>query len=311
MRISELVRQHVAALRALLVLTVLTGLLYPVSVWALGQLPGLHDKSHGSLIAADGRVVGSSLIGQSFTEADGAPIAWYFQSRPSAAGDGYDGIASGGSNLGPEDTVDVPGDPALLAAGSDPEEAGFEPSLLTRVCTRSHEIGVLEGVDGSRPFCTSEGVGAVLSVLGDYHHDGTVTPLRVVSVNEPCTTGRQVFLAEYQGVPVECARYGADYSAGRIVPVRGNAPADPAVPADAVTSSGSGLDPHISPRYAEIQIARVAAARGIDPAAVRDVVTAHTAGRELGFLGEPRVNVLELNLDLDRRYPVSGTAAGA
>ncbi|MEU4311361.1 potassium-transporting ATPase subunit C [Nocardia sp. NPDC024068] len=313
MRISELIRQHVAALRALLVLTVLTGLLYPASVWALGQLPGLHDKSHGSLVWDDGRIAGSSLIGQSFTDADGAPIAWYFQSRPSAAGAGYDGLASGGSNLGPEDIVDTPADPALLAAGSDPEAAGFAPSLLTRVCTRSHEIGLREGLDGSRPFCTPDGVGAVLAVLGDHHHDGTLTPRRVVSVNEPCAAGRRtsVFRTEYQGVPVECARYGEDYSAGRIVPVRGDAPADPAVPADAVTSSGSGLDPHISPRYAEIQTARVAAARGIDPAAVRDVIAAHTTGRELGFLGEPRVNVLELNLDLDRRYPVSGTAAGA
>ncbi|MGW0006485.1 potassium-transporting ATPase subunit C [Nocardia grenadensis] len=307
MPLSDLIRQHLAALRALLVLTLVTGLLYPAGVWAVGQLPGLRDKADGSLIETDGRVVGSSLIGQSFTDADGAPIAWYFQSRPSAAGAGYDGLASGGSNLGPEDVVDTPADPALLAAGDDPETAGFAPSLLTRVCTRSREIGARENVDGARPFCTPGGVGAVLAVLGTFHHDGTVTPERVVSVNEPCPTrpgaAPAVFATEYQGVRIECARYGEDYSAGRIVPVAGDAPAEPAVPADAVTGSGSGLDPHISPAYADIQVRRVAAARGVDPAAVREVVAAHTAGRDLGFLGEPRVNVLELNLDLDRRYP--------
>ncbi|WP_327147259.1 potassium-transporting ATPase subunit C [Nocardia sp. NBC_01329] len=315
MSLSDLIRQHLAALRALLALTLVTGLLYPAGIWAVGQLPGLRDKANGSIIENDGRIAGSSLIGQSFTDADGAPITWYFQSRPSAAGDGYDGLASGPSNRGPEDIVDAPADPALLAAGSDAAAAGFEPSLLTQVCTRSHEIGAREGVDGSRPFCTPDGVGAVLAVLGTFAHDGTVTPTRVVSVNEPCVAGRtgpgQVFLAEYQGVRVECAQYGEDYSAGRIVPVPGDAPADPTVPADAVTGSGSGLDPHISPAYAEIQVNRIAAARDIDPAAVRDAVVAHTAGRELGFLGEPRVNVLELNLDLDRRYPVSGPAGGA
>lgn len=314
MPLSDLIRPHLAALRAFLVLTLVTGLLYPAGVWAIGQLPGLRGNADGSLIETDGRLVGSSLIGQSFTDAEGAPLAWYFQSRPSAAGDGYDGLASGGSNLGPEDVVDTPADPALLAAGDDPETAGFAPSLLTRVCTRSRDIGALEGVDGTRPFCTPGGVGAVLAVLGTFHHDGTVTPERVVSVNEPCPTrpgaAPAVFLAEYQGVRVECARYGEDYSAGRIVPVAGNAPERPAVPADAVTGSGSGLDPHISPAYADIQVRRVAAARGVDPAAVRAVVAAHTAGRELGFLGEPRVNVLELNLDLDRRYPAA-PAGGA
>ncbi|MFI9536699.1 potassium-transporting ATPase subunit C [Nocardia fusca] len=314
MSLSDLLRQHLAALRALLVLTLVTGLLYPAGVWAVGRLPGLSDKADGSIIETDGRIAGSSLIGQSFTDADGKPIAWYFQSRPSAAGAGYDGLASGPGNLGPEDVVDTPADPALLAAGDDPETAGFAPSLLTQVCTRSREIGAREDVNGARPFCTPEGVGAVLAVLGTFHHDGTVTPERVVSVNEPCPTRRGaapvVFVTEYQGVRVECARYGEDYSAGRIVPIAGNAPADPAVPADAVTGSGSGLDPHISPAYADIQVRRVAAARGVDPAAVREVVVAHTAGRTLGFLGEPRVNVLELNLDLDRRYPAPA-AGGA
>ncbi len=107
MPLSDLIRRHLAALRALLVLTLVTGLLYPAGIWAVGQLPGLCDRADGSLLETDGRVVGSSLIGQSFTDAEGAPIPWYFQSMPSAAGDGYDGLASGESNLGPEDVVDT------------------------------------------------------------------------------------------------------------------------------------------------------------------------------------------------------------
>ncbi|TGB35808.1 potassium-transporting ATPase subunit C [Mycolicibacterium peregrinum] len=284
MKFSNLLRQHAAALRALLVLTVILGIGYPVFIWLVAQIPGLRDKADGSLIELNGKAVGSSLIGQSFTDTDGNPLPRYFQSRPSMAGDGYDPMATSASNLGPESVVDQPD----------------KPSLLTQVCSRSAAVGELDGVDGARPFCTGGGVGAVLSVIGPRDARGNVVhPTQVVSVNEPCDATKTPFLNTYEGVRVECAKPGQDYSAGLIVPIRGNAPADPAVPADAVTASGSGLDPNISVTYADLQVNRVAKARGLDPDLVRAMVAQHTDGRTLGFFGEPRVNVLELNIALD------------
>ncbi|MGE2833865.1 potassium-transporting ATPase subunit C [Mycobacterium sp. SMC-4] len=283
MKLSTIVRQHWAALRALLVFTAVLGLAYPATVWLIAQVPMLSGKANGSVVSVDGRPVGSSLIGQLYTDADGIPLPQYFQGRPSAAGDGYDPMATSASNLGPEDIVDLPN----------------RPSLLTLVCSRSAAVGEFEGVSGARPFCTGDGVGAVLSVIGPRDTDGTVAhPARVISVNEPCPA--TPFLGTFRGVRVECAAPGQDHRLGQLVPIRGTAPADPAVPADAVTASGSGLDPHISVVYAALQVDRVAAARGLAAEQVRAVVAAHTEGRTSGFLGEPRVNVLELNLALDQ-----------
>jgi len=306
MKFSDFVRMHWAAFRALLVLTVITGLAYPLFIWLVAQIPGLHDKAEGSILTANGKPVGSRLIGQLFTDKDGNALPQYFQSRPSAAGNGYDPLSSSASNLGPESIVDTPADPAQLAAGKSASDAGFKPNLLTQVCTRSAAVGQLEGVDGSRPFCTGGGVGAVLSVIGPRDAGGNVVhPTRVVSVNEPCQTTQTPFQAIYQGVRVECAKYGEDYSMGQIVPIRGAAPANPAVPADAVTASGSGLDPDISVAYADLQVARVAKARGISADQVRAVVRDNQDGRTLGFMGEARINVLQVNLELDRKYPVN------
>jgi K+-transporting ATPase ATPase C chain len=313
MNFSNLFRQHWAALRALLVLTVITGFVYPLVVWGVALLPGLHAKAEGSIVNVSGpnvsgKPVGSKLIGQLFTDKDGNPLPRYFQSRPSAAGTGYDPTASGATNLGPESIVDTPADPTKLTPGADPSTAGFKPSLLTQVCSRSVAIGKLENVDGSRPFCTGGGVGAVLSVIGPRDPSGHVIhPTQVVSVNEPCSTPGSaptaVFQQLYEGVRVQCAQFGQDYSAGQVVPIRGAASDHPAVPADAVTASASGLDPHISPAYADIQVARVAHARGISATQVHDVVGRNQQGRLLGFLGEPLVNVLALNLELDRDFP--------
>ncbi|RJO74923.1 potassium-transporting ATPase subunit C [Nocardia panacis] len=321
MRMSTWIRQHLAALRALLVLTAITGIIYPLAVFAVAQLPGLKDRAEGSLITRDGKLVGSSLIGQAFTDGKGTPLRQYFQTRPSnavpaadeatgvsAMPDGYDSSGSNFGNLGPESIVD-----ALALDPKDPKKVTAKSaSLLTTVCQRSQAVGQLEGVDGARPFCTKDtGVGAVLSVMGPRDSHGKVlAPTRVVSVNEACQVAPKPFLDTYLGVRVECAKVDAngaeDYSTGLIVPIRGDAPVQTPVPADAVTASGSGLDPHISPAYAAIQVARVAKARGITATQVNDLVAAHTTNRELGFFGEPRVNVLELNLDLDTRHPFHG-----
>jgi K+-transporting ATPase ATPase C chain len=300
MRSSTWIRQHIAALRALLVLTVITGIAYPLAVFVVAQLPGLHDKAEGSLLKQNGQIVGSSLIGQAYTDGKGNALVQYFQTRPSNAApsdgsipDGYDPTNSSFGNLGPESVVDT----------LDPQDPKKDKlALLSTVCSRSQAVATLEGVDGSRPFCTPGGLGAVLSVIGPRDsHGNVVHPTQVVSVNEACPA--TPFLATYEGVQVGCAKRGADYSAGRIVPIRGDASVDTPVPTDAVTASASGLDPDISPAYAALQVARVAKARNVSEQAVKDLVAAHTRGRGLGFMGEPRVNVVELNANLDGKYP--------
>jgi len=195
------VRQHTAGLRTLLVLTLLLGLAYPLAMTGVAQLlPG--GNADGSLVHRGGAVVGSDLIGQSFTDAKGRALPQYFQSRPSAAGDGYDPLATAASNLGPENK-----------------------ELIGLVRQRRAAAARLDGVAPAR------------------------------------------------------------------------------VPADALLASGSGLDPDISPAYARLQMARVARERGLSAARIDALVREHTQGRSLGFVGEPRVNVLELNLALDELDP--------
>ena len=282
-----------ASFRMLIIFTVILGIVYPLAITVIAQIPGLKTHADGSPITVGGTVVGSKLLGQSFTDNKGNPLPQYFQSRPSAAGAGYDPTASGASNLGPESIVDTLPDPSVKT------DTGKQ-SLLTDVCARSLAIGKADGVDGSRPFCTPDGVGAVLAVFwsGPGYH-GTIT--KVVSINQaaPATP----FITTYQGVKVQVGKFGEDYTSGQTVPVRGAAPTHPAVPADAVTASASGLDPEISPEYAQIQEALVAKTRKITLAQVAAEVAKFTKSRDLGFMGEPRVNVLQLNLALDADYP--------
>ena len=189
-------QQLIPALRMTLLLTVLTGLLYPLAVTGLCQML-FSRQANGSLIEPNGKVIGSSLIGQNFTRPE------YFHPRPSAAGnDGYDATASGGSNWGPTNK-----------------------KLLDRVATAAENF----------------------------------------RKENPTFTGP--------------------------------------IPADLLMASGSGLDPHLSPAAAEAQAERVAGARHATPEQIRTLIASHVEQRDLGFLGEPRVNVLDLNLALDGQFP--------
>ena len=193
-----MLKQLIPALRITLFLTILTGLLYPGLVTGLCQAL-FPARANGSLIVRDGRVIGSSLIGQKFTKPE------YFHPRPSAAGpNGYDASASSGSNLGPTSR-----------------------KLVDRV------KAAVEQFRKENP--------------------------------------------DFQG----------------------------SIPSDILTASASGLDPHISPAAAQAQVSRVARARGVDAARIAMLVAQFTDGRGLGFLGEPRVNVLALNLELDTRAPLA------
>jgi K+-transporting ATPase ATPase C chain len=201
-------------LLGLLFLTLLTGVIFPLALAALASLLFPYQAG-GSLLTRDGVVVGAEVIGQDFSGPE------YFHPRPSAAGDGYDATASGGTNLGPANP--------RLRDGATGEPAGTE---------------------ATKPFA------GVRQLAEAYRRTNGLPP-------------------------------------------------DAAVPIDAVTRSGSGLDPHISPANAALQVPRVARARKLTEETVRRLVAEHTQGRQLGFLGESRVAVLPLNLALDRLAPWS------
>ncbi|MFJ4714068.1 potassium-transporting ATPase subunit C [Streptomyces sp. NPDC088785] len=216
-----------AGLRALIVLTVVCGVLYPLAVTGVAQaaFPG---RANGSEIKdADGKVVGSSLIGQSYTDKHGDPDPKWFQGRPQ-------------NGLG-ENSVNT------------------QYKLILSGATN------LSGDSGAR--------------------DGACLPLGAYRTEDERATLCYRVLAARQAV--------IDDNSTATYRVKGSD-----VPADAVTSSGSGLDPAISPRYADLQVHRVAERNHLSVARVQRLVDAHKDGRLLGFMGEPTVNVLELNIAL-------------
>jgi K+-transporting ATPase ATPase C chain len=232
-------RQLVTGVLVTVTLTLLLGVAYPLAVWGVGRLAFSH-RADGSLVKAHGKVVGSSLSGQSFSDKDGNPLVTYFQPRPSAAGSGYDPTSSGGSNLGPLNDKLIA--PCLPVQDTD---ANGKPKVDAQ----------------GKPVYK-------LNPEGTQVCDPTTVPQRVIAYRQ----------------------------------FNGLSP-DAPVPVDAVTASGSGLDPDISVANALDQVHRVARSRHLDDGRVLALVHQHTNGRAWGFLGEKTVNVLDLNLALDRVSP--------
>jgi K+-transporting ATPase ATPase C chain len=256
-------RQLITATVATLVLAVLTGIVYPAAVWAIGQVAFNH-RANGSFIKdASGHVIGSSLIGQEFLDDKGNPVAKYFQPRPSSAGTGYTANASAASNLGP-------GDPRLV---------GFIPGLNT--------VSLTGAVSKTNPFATP----------GDPYCvplDATSgSPVLTPSAGQKYAKNKDgSYVCDANTVPERAIAYR----------VLNGLPPKTLVPVDAVTGSFSGLDPDISIANADLQAARVAKARGLPVAQIDAMIKAHTDQRLLGILGEKTVNVLDLNLALDRLH---------
>lgn len=247
---------------ATLVLAVICCGVYPLVVWGLSQAI-FRDKANGSLIKDDkGQVIGSRLIGQSFTDAK------YFHPRPSSAGSGYDATASGGSNLGPTSAKLLNG---TTKPTTQPNPKGGDPlpgpdavdfdgvKLRILLYCQENNIALLEPSQPLKTFVDDKGNYDQVKLIKAFNDD--TAPLTFKPAKE--------------------------------------------IPADAVTGSASGLDPHISLANAAIQVARVAEARKVKPEQVQKLVDENTDGRGLGFLGEPGVNVLTLNLALDKAYPVA------
>lgn len=233
----------------MLVMTVLTGLLYPAVITGIAQV-AFRDQANGSLITVNGQVVGSRLIGQNFTKDE------YFHPRPSSAGTGYDPTATAGSNLGPTS--------AKLLNGT------------TKMDDKTkQEVVDFDGIkDRVVHYCVENGLPYESSVSLDKFKDdkGNLDDVKLIKAFNDDKTPL-VFASKTP------------------------------IPADAVTASASGIDPHISPANALIQAARVAKARGVTVEQMQTVVDEHTEGRAWGILGEPHVNVLEVNLALDSRFP--------
>ena len=243
-----MVKELKAGFLMMVVMTVITGFLYPALITVIAQTL-FHDKANGSLIVVNGQVIGSHLLGQNFGKPE------YFHPRASAAGSGYDATASAGTNLGPTSAKLLNG--AINTDDKGKESVGFD-GLKTRLVH----------------YCLENDVPYESSIPLDQFKDsnGDLDDIKLIKA------------------------FGDEKSP---LVFRAKTP----IPADAITGSASGLDPDISPANAEIQAARVAKGRGVSVDQIRAIVGERTIGRTLGILGEPHINVLELNLALDERFP--------
>jgi K+-transporting ATPase ATPase C chain len=255
---------------ATIVLAVIVCGVYPVVVWGLAQVL-FHDKANGSLITdKDGKLIGSRLLGQSFSDAK------YFHPRPSAAGSGYDPTASGGSNLGPTSKKLING---TTKPTTQPNPKGSDP--IPGPDTVDYDGIKLRIVN----YCEENAIPYDLVQQKKDEH-GSVLESKVVPQNSFKTAK-----GEYDQVKLVNA-FNDDTNTLIIKPSR-------PIPADAVTASGSGLDPHISVENAKLQSKRVADARKIGVEAVEKLIADNTDGRDLAILGEPAVHAVRLNLALD------------
>jgi K+-transporting ATPase ATPase C chain len=259
-------RQLVPAVGLTVVMVVLCCVLYPLVTWAVGDL-AFHSRIDGSFITDNGKVVGSSLIGQNFLDADGNPLPQYLQPRPSDTySSSYNPAAgSSASNLGPES-------PLLV---------GFIPGVNT---VEADGNAFPTGARQYNPFATPADPYCVPMSAG-----ASPAPVISPSAGEKFERSGGTYVCDPNTVPERAIAYRE---------LNGLAPGTP-VPVDAVTASASGLDPDISPANADLQAPRVARVRHLPLATVLAVVAAHTTGRELGFLGEDGVNVLKVNIALD------------
>lgn len=289
-----------ASTGATLVLGAICCGLYPLVIWAVSQAV-FPIQANGSLLKKDGtptaddtQAVGSRLIGHNFS----AP--GYFHPRPSAAGAGYDAANSGGSNLGPLSDKLINGatqaPPAPAPAPAAPPSA--PPAAAAPVAAPAETLAF----DGIRlrviHYCVENGIAFKLYTtkpdgarvaevpLSKYQDkDGNLLDVKLVD--------------DFPHPPTDAA--------GKTTLIAAEFAA--AIPGDAVTASGSGLDPHISPENAALQAQRVADARKLPKAKVLELITQNTDGPDVGILGDPGVNVLMLNIALDKAAPLAAPPA--
>lgn len=268
-----------AAIAATIVLGIICCGIYPLVIYGLSQTL-FPIQANGSLLKKDGsyttdasQAVGSALIGQNFS----AP--GYFHPRFSNAGAGYDATDSGGTNLGPLSDKLINGvtTPATTQPTTQPESLAFDGVRLR---------AIHYAVDNNIPF-----------KLYSLNADGSKTPVALSKYQDSQGNLNDVAL-------VDAFPHGGTTTSGVIASDFGTL-----IPGDAVTGSGSGLDPHIGPANAQIQAGRVAGVRKVPVDQVKTLIGQYTDGPDLGFLGDPGVNVLKLNIALDAKYPIPAPPA--